>query len=179
MERYEIERYTEQEIDDLVEENKQKILEYCKDAEWEYKDWRRGSTMRVLFVLNNEELYIHQCGQGIAQELFDGINDGDIIEVYRFVAGRLEDCAFESLAYSYREDEKNDEAEELYKKHMDGEVSEDEYLRKYNEIIEPWLCDYYENIINNTVEINVDYLKALDDTEEEENYNEYNRQYYD
>lgn len=152
--------YTLGEIDKIVNENKERILEYCKELEIEYADCGRFSAyerIRVLFDLRDFELYTQVQGEGIAQELVEGIEEGFIVEVYRFETGRLEDMAFEALEY-----EKDCEAAELYSMYRNEEITEEEYNERYVEVIQPWIDDYIESHVEETVEVDIDYLNAVE-----------------
>lgn len=148
--------YSEEEINNIITEHAVEIISYCKEIEALYAErgiYNTYETMRVLFDLRDAELHIHIRGHGISRDLLEGIEEGFIIEVYEFRTGDLEEMAFESL---------EDDAAELYSMYLQDEISEDEYYDKYHEVIRPWIDKYIDDYLNNTVEINIDYLHALE-----------------
>lgn len=162
MEKLAVKPYTSEEIDKIVNENKERILEYCKELEIEYADCGRYSayeTMRVLFDLRDYELYMQVKGQGLFQEIVEGIEEGFIVEVYSFETGRLEEMAFEGLD-CYAGDS---EAEKLYFMYKNDEVSDEEYNERYVEVIQPWIDDYIENHVEEIVGIDINYFNAVED----------------
>lgn len=148
--------YTNQEIDRIVAQESERILKYCRELEIEYASigvYNTNDTIRVLLDLNDKELYIKVSRQGISSELLEGLNKGDIVQVYTFETGRLEDMALEGLDYSMEDGE----AEKVYKKYKNDEISEEDYFAKYHEIIKPWMDCYFEDHVNTVVEINTVY----------------------
>lgn len=152
--------YTKEEINKIVVEHAERIIDYCKDLEREYAGsglYNPHETMRVLFDLRDCELYTQVVGQGIFQDIVEGIEDGFRVEVYSFKTGCLDDMAFEGLDYCGYDCE----ASELYSMYLEDEISEEEYFDRYDEVIQPWIEEYIEDYLNKEVKINIDYLNAL------------------
>lgn len=122
-----IKLYTVEEIDKIVKENEARIVEYCKELERDYAETDAYEDIRVLFDLRDYKLYIQIIGQGIAEELVKGIEEGLVVEVYNFRTGDLGDMVFEGLEYI-----DDCEASQLYRLYKKGEIEEEEYLNKYD-----------------------------------------------
>lgn len=85
--------YTMQEINKIIDENEDKILKFCNEAKLVYENkgiYNRYYGFRVIFDLNNKESHLQLLGQGIPQEIFKGIDEGYMVEVYRFQPNILE-----------------------------------------------------------------------------------------
>jgi len=149
------------EIARIIQKHEESIIEHIKELERTYA--KRGvyntyDTIRILFDLRDFKIYEQIVGQGISQEVYEGIEAGEVVEVYSFTSGYLEEMALEGLDYSTD----NGEAEKLYSEYKNGEVSEDEYFEKYDEVVRPWIDEYMEDYLNNSVQIEVDYFNAIE-----------------
>lgn len=143
-------QYSHDEIDKIVEQNKEEILSFCKEQELLYAE--RGKydmyeNMDIYFDLFEEEPFLSISGDG-------GAEYGRCIVVHKFKSGALYDVAQEGLNYSLEDD---GEAEKFHKQYTSEEIDEDEYWEKYDEIIQPWMDDYYKDYLEATVEIDIEY----------------------
>lgn len=150
-------QYSHDEIDKIVEQNKEEILSFCKEQELLYAErgrYGRNESMIVYFDVTNNNLFLHVIGQGIDGNAYIGIKQGNIIIVHKFKSGVLYDAAQEGLNYSLEDD---GEAEKFHKQYTSEEIDEDEYWEKYDEIIQPWIDEYYKDYLEATVEIDIEY----------------------
>ncbi len=157
-------RYTKEEINMLVDDNRNEIISFCKKSEATYADYgiyNNYEKMRILFNLNDNQCYVHVLGHRINDELYEGIEEGYVIVVYRFESGTLQDAAEKGLDSSLGDGK----AEKLFRGYKDNEISEKEYDEKYKEIIQPWIDKFCKDNINETVKIEIDYLNAVDEAE--------------
>ena len=145
--------YTRKEANEIVQKHRKKIVEAIREAEREHAGWGKYNqyeTLLLFFDLDTEEIYTIISSKGYSQDVYDNVNDGRVVQVYKFESGRLLDSANEGFLYS-------DEGMEAKDKYDNDELDED----KYEEYKEKYIGEYIEDYIKNAIDeksIGIDYL---------------------
>lgn len=144
--------YRDEETVGILQKNKEKIINYIQDKMYEHKSfgvYDKVNTLIIYFCLDTENLYTAVSGEGISEDIVQGLEEGSILKIYEFKTGYLEESAEEGILYS------DDKIARVYKQYKNGEITEEEY-KQYEEEVEEWFEEYYkENIkmISKDIEI--------------------------
>lgn len=157
-------RYTEEMASDLVNENEDRIFESIRDyivdniefknvgkSDFEIDSFFEHSDTKILFNLENEEIYEYKEGTVLNEKTEKLIQNGKIVSVYDFSLEYL-DAFIEHALIA-----KDDENAELKIKYKSGQLTKEEYLEE----IELLAYDRYIDEYVNTILLTIDYMNSI------------------
>jgi hypothetical protein len=152
-------RYTEEEVSEIVYRSEDRILENIReyivdnidfdgvgDLDFDSECFFEEADTKILFNLENEEIYEYRKGTDLGDYMDGLIESGKIVSVY--------DLNMRGLA-AYIENEiikKDDENKELIEKFEKKEITRDEYVEELEMLIYDRYIEDYMNRARLTIE---------------------------